>query len=937
MSSIVLVHGLFGHPKGSWATKVATKASEKLCAHQSNGVGINAEFEEPPRKKLCKCPRELLREVFWPRDILPKVFPMARILTWGYDVQIDKIMSAASKASIFNHAETLLVDLAMIRRTEGEKTKPIIFIAHSLGGIVVKDALSLSRNENTFFNEIFPATKGVMFLGTPHHGSNVATLGKIAFELSRVFLKDPNVQILRGLETNSETLERISRNFGQILSTGRIQVHSFREELETNGVEIVDAHSSTIGYFYETRGSLHANHRNMAKFTSVDDVKFQRVASVLSRWIDEFYNTQPLEKFPILAAMSTSNLPDGLIFDELYQKCLQSLNISEARKRFEDVENAYKETHSWLFEDEVGFTNWLNGKNPKPIFWIQGKPGSGKSTVMKYGISNSMTRQLLKEYDDHSWVIASYFFHDRGSIIQKSVEGFLREVLYQVLYQRKEIFVSNFTIFNRLIIPQSSAEASLDRRQRTLSDVWTLSTMQEALLSIVAKTESDVNVCLFVDALDEHDGNHKNLLSILRRLTESTRNPFFRLRLCLASRPENIFKHEFQDYPGFSIHERTVEDIRLYVEGITQPIIGGKLTEEGIRELQNLTQTIIKKSQGVFLWVRLVMDELIEGLCEGDSIEELGDLLSVIPTELGELYSRALRRPRRSSLRTSVKTKEEAYVMFQIAMCSREPFCLYDFLSAALFLSTGRKSYELERLYANQLESRLYSRSAGLLEAPTPYSELSVARSKIRTVQFIHQTVKEFMIVGEGSNVIREGIEASSQESGYVLIFRYILHLLNNYTSDYVGAGALKFVRRNFLYYARISELQEKRCVAKDFESSICLLSERAQNEILTLILDFHQAKKRWSAVVHGLRDRPRVRLLFFYVLCGLRLSLCEKLPSHKADLVEEDSLLLLEGCVYAGFKQSEPSEIFEALLEAGIGANLSSSQLDALENRLKK
>jgi hypothetical protein len=858
---------------------------------------------------------------------------MARILTWGYDVQIDKILSAASKASIFNHAETLLFDLAMLRRNEGEKTRPIIFIAHSLGGIVVKDALSLSRNEDTFFNEIFPATKGVMFLGTPHHGSNVATLGKIAFELSRVFLRNPNVQILQALETNSETLERISRNFGQLLSTGRIKVHSFCEELDTNGVRIVNAHSSAIGYFHETRGSLHANHRNMAKFTSVDDVKFQRVASVLHQWIDEFHNNQSLEKFPVSTAMSTPNLPDGLIFDQQYQKCLQSLNISEARKRFEDVENAYKETYGWLFEDEVGFTNWLNGKNSKPVFWIQGKPGSGKSTVMKYGISNPITQRLLQDYDDHSWVTASYFFHDRGSTIQKSVEGFLYEVLYQVLHQRKEVFASVFKLFNRLIVPQSSAETLLDRRQKTLSDVWTLSTMQEALLSIVANTESDVNICLFVDALDEHDGNHKEYLSILRRLTESTKNPFFRLRLCLASRPENIFKHEFQDYPGFSIHKRTVKDIRLYVEGITQPIMGGKLTEEGARELQSLTQIIIKMSQGVFLWVRLVMDELIEGLCEGDSIEELGDLLSTIPTELGELYSRALRRPRRSSSRASVKSKEEAYVMFQIATCSRKLFSLYDFLSAALFLSTGREPCpELERLSTNQMESRLNSRSAGLLE--------TTRTSGLGTVQFIHQTVKEFMMTGEGENVIRERIAASFQQSGYVLIFRYILHLLKIFESDYLGSDAQKFLIFNFPYFARSFEHQEKRCVAKDFESEICLLSERAQNEVLTSIVVFCELEEnKWSVVVQGLRDRPRVQLLFFYVLCGLRLSLCEQLPSHKADLVEEDSFLLLEACVNFGIdsiERSERSGTFEALLEAGIGANISSIQLDAFKSRLK-
>jgi hypothetical protein len=130
------------------------------------------------------------------------------------------MLSSASKASIFHHAETLLSDLAMVRSTAEDKTNPIIFIAHSLVGIVVKDALSPSGNEKTFLNEILPATKGVMFLGTPHHGTKIASLGKIAFELARIFLQRPNLQVRRWLEQNSETLKRIARGFGQALSSG---------------------------------------------------------------------------------------------------------------------------------------------------------------------------------------------------------------------------------------------------------------------------------------------------------------------------------------------------------------------------------------------------------------------------------------------------------------------------------------------------------------------------------------------------------------------------------------------------------------------------------------------------------------------------------------------------------------------------------------------
>jgi len=164
------------------------------------------------------------------------------------------------------------------------------------------------------------------------------------------------------------------------------------------------------------------------------------------------------------------------------------------------------------------------------------------------------------------------------------------------------------------------------------------------------------------------------------------------------------------------------------------------------------------------------------------------------------------------------------------------------------------------------MQSRLYCQSAGLLEAlALGDSELSVTEPKIGQVQFIHQIVKELMMNIEGGNVIREGIAATFQESGYVLTFKYILHLLNNFES---GAGAQRVIVRRFIHDARCFELYEKRSIAKDFGSAILLLPERAQDEILGRIVE--------SPAVSRSRGRARVQLLFFYMLCGLRLSLCE-------------------------------------------------------------
>jgi hypothetical protein len=93
------------------------------------------------------------------------------------------LISSLFKLSIYHHSETLLGNLASKRINELEKETLIIFNAHSLGGIIVKDALQLSAKENSHLKEIAAATTGVMFLGTPHHGFKAASLRKLAFRI----------------------------------------------------------------------------------------------------------------------------------------------------------------------------------------------------------------------------------------------------------------------------------------------------------------------------------------------------------------------------------------------------------------------------------------------------------------------------------------------------------------------------------------------------------------------------------------------------------------------------------------------------------------------------------------------------------------------------------------------------------------------------------
>lgn len=847
------------------------------------------------RNKRRFAEKELFRDVFWPRDLLPTEFPQARIITWGYDVQVERLMSSASKASIFHHAENLLLDISSLRKSEDERSKPLIFIAHSLGGIVVKDALCQSGNQNTRLSEILPATVGVMFLGTPHHGSKVASLGKIAFEASKVFLKRPNLQVLRGLEENSETLERISRGFDQVLSAGKVSVHSFREELPIKGVMIVESASSTIGNYRETQGSLYGNHRTMAKFSSPQDVKFQRTAFVLQEWVQIAIRTQSILRNP-----RRSNDPQALVDKTMCEKdlelCLNSLYSDRGQSRFENIELACPDTYNWLFSNRVGFEDWLEGKVPSNTYWIQGKPGSGKSTIMKYAMGHDRTREILAKYSDGPWIIAGFFFHDRGIESQKSTKGFLQHILYQIIDQQHQLFRFVRPLFTEL---QKKSRFASSKSGDGCCLYWDLAALEKTLELISQNSDFQSNLCLFVDGLDEHNGDHRELIRILRNIAQQGDNPKFLVRLVLAGRPENVFKSAFQKEPGFAIHEHTTDDIRQYTQGRIQAEINNGLTSNGEVELRNISEDIVDKAKGVFMWVRLVVNELVEGLCDGDTMEELRGLLSLIPTELEDLYTRALRRLSHGTLHNMEKIKMETFLLFEIITSEfSRKLEAYEVLAALAFFRTGENPYaQLQNLTCEQLGRRLNSRSAGLMEI----------NHNDYKVQFIHQTVNEFVRRGKGVSILSEFQCHRQFESLNVMMYRYLLSLVNLFGKGTIGDGTPPILTDLFVETIWSVE-KEEFCIADSFEDVILGLPTELQRGTL---LDIFSYSKEFIGT-----NIDHLVFPYLYFANGLKFSFAKSLKSLVASPDVEDYSTLLERVISGTRFFINTVEVWKILVE---------------------
>jgi hypothetical protein len=234
------VHGLQGHPQRTWSSgpisspKIPGEARARspfrlfsLRKREVKGKNATIKVEETDNKA-----------VFWP-NLLQVDLPKARILMFGYDTNITRGYAAANQNNIFSHAKDLLYGLEAKRRKA--PSRDLVFIAHSLGGIIVKEVLRRSEvDPDPKLVKVFESTTGVFFFGTPHRGSrDWASFGEgISSIASRVIGLDVNSQIIHALLPSGPELELCRESFTtQWVKRGdKLTVRTFQESKGVTGI-----------------------------------------------------------------------------------------------------------------------------------------------------------------------------------------------------------------------------------------------------------------------------------------------------------------------------------------------------------------------------------------------------------------------------------------------------------------------------------------------------------------------------------------------------------------------------------------------------------------------------------------------------------------------------------------------------------------------------
>ena len=529
-----------------------------------------------------------------------------------------------------------------------------------------------------------------------------------------------------------------------------------------------------------------------------------------------------------------------------------------------DIKPQADNTCAWLMVHET-FLEWLDQRCR--LLWIRGKPGAGKSTLVKY--AHRETEKL--ELPQNKLVVASFFFHGRGAEIQKVPLGLFRSLLHQLL-EKVPNMLSELTQSFRTKL-ESQGEPGKDWK-------WHPMELQELLTASLLKIGKTYTLRIFVDALDEcGEEAAVGLVSYFQRLVSASRGVGGSLSICFSCRHYPVMALE----SGLEIcvEDENHDDIETYIQDELRLAIRDQT------KISILQQLIEARASGSFQWVILVISRVCELHRKGKPLKFIQTHIQKIPPELNSLYRELLQSIEEESVSQSL------HLMQWICFATR-PLTLDELRHAtAVDADTSYKSFSECRNapeYADtqeEMECRLKDLCRGLAEIKEHENE--------RVVQFIHQSVNDFLIQ-EGLGILDSSLKSTDEAIGRAH-HRLSRSCIKYITMEEVGFWADQYKSRDseielplklfFLAYAATNwflhaEIGEAKGIP---QGDLLALLQWPSNHIL----------QRWIYIDHRVNDFLRVpfdeevSLLHVASFYGL-LSVLEAILETAVDVDSKDS-----------------------------------------------
>ncbi|KAI4224688.1 MAG: hypothetical protein LQ349_007192 [Xanthoria aureola] len=471
-----------------------------------------------------------------------------------------------------------------------------------------------------------------------------------------------------------------------------------------------------------------------------------------------------------------------------WQQFKDSLSFPEIYARQDDIVMSHEGTCRWIFgpnqaEDETdsmressdassesrdveeiraqpwsSFKDWLEGNGNGP-YWLSGKPGSGKSTLMKY-ISTEFSSYCHSHETLSAWgdaVTCSFFFWNLGSPLQKNYIGLLRSLLFQIAEQRSEMI----PIMSDQC--KSAGTSQMEIYGSTSIYTWTEKRLEDALARFLQNKPPSMRVCIFIDGLDEFVGDEDLLINTIHVLSHASGT-----KVCASSRPEQIFRQGFDASPQLKLQDLNYPDIhKATVERLT-PVLEAYVSCAQDK-VDYLVHQVVEKSQGIFLWADLMTKDLKTGAREAGSIEELKERLERTPETIDGLYKHMLSRLNKAYLRDAARYFHHLLMYQWVVPYPFPPPTLLGFACIEEGVSSQHLHQDPRLLQfspvqemCRRVEIRILTRCAGLVEIDehamphleylrttdlyemVRFAQEGIA-SFVRQVKFIHKSAADFV------------------------------------------------------------------------------------------------------------------------------------------------------------------------------------------------
>ncbi|KAJ5958775.1 NACHT and WD domain protein [Penicillium vulpinum] len=576
-------------------------------------------------------------EKFWPPWLGSEVgLSNTRIFTFGYNASLTQ---KSPILSILDFAKDLLFQIKMYHDPRSEDNKllgeiqkeerkdlwlsvnfsqrPMIFVVHSLGGLVVKKAYIIGKTDDQY-SDMISQTYGIVFLGTPHRGSNLAhilnnVLRTIPITSTKIYVSE--------LERGSTSLADINEQFRNMC--GDLELVSFHETLKTTlgpGVKamVVEKESAVLGYPSEISAPLLADHHGLAKFPNPDDRNYGDVRNVLRRWV---HNIKELQ-FSGRESPKPTNTPPLATLEHITGIKYTGNELENFRERI------YPGTCRWILQKKE-FRDWLSGSDSGlSIFWLTGLPATGK-TILSSFLIDYLSREDVPG-------TCHYHFFQVDQHDTRTIAFFLRSLAFQI--------ASKSQIFHSMLIDLHKKTGICFASQK-YNLIW-----NKVFEGLLFRIKLEEPLFWVLDGLDEAETSPA-LISLITKIDTVTP-----IKVLLISRLTKDFSAALNviDCPIYREEMQpsdTADDIKLFVETTVRQALPAN------REQETVIKNVLSKSSGSFLWVELVLTRLkdnwhtkadienaLTGIPEGMEFmyEKMADVIAEQPSRLRRMATEIL-------------------------------------------------------------------------------------------------------------------------------------------------------------------------------------------------------------------------------------------------------------------------------------------------------